>query len=367
MKFIFSGGGTLGPVTPLISLAEELKRRGHHDFLWIGTYDGVERRMVEDFGMRFIAIPSGRWRRFFSLRNITDPFRVVAGCIRAYVILRRERPDAILTAGGFVSVPVAYAAHRLKIPFLVHQQDIEWGLANKLMVPFATWITANFPISLRNAPPKVRKRVVVTGNPVRSLIRDGYDEEPKRELLLHKFHLEEGVPVILVLGGGTGALHLNELMAGAAKTLTNDFQIMHVTGKGKAVPVEGLAHAERYHHYEFFTTEIRDALHLADIVVSRAGLGTITELALLEKPTILVPIHNSHQEENADYLAKEGAVVRLYEESMDAAGLSRAVADFANNHERQKSMAARLRKIANPDAAVEIIDLILKKSSRGKK
>ncbi len=361
MRFVVSGGGTLGPVTPLLAIIEEIKSRGKHEFTWIGTYDGPEKMLVEKSGIRFIAIPAGRWRRYFTPRNLVDPFRVLFGFLRAFFILKKLRPDAVLTAGAFVAVPVAYAAGFLKIPVLVHQQDVAWGLANKLMVRHAKWVTANFPVSLRTAPLRIRKQVILTGNPVRSFIKDGFNDVPPRELLLQKFHLEEGVPVVLVLGGGTGALHLNQLVASAAKTITNDVQIIHVTGKGKAVPIEGLTNNSRYHHYEFFTSEMRDALALADVVISRAGLATISELALLGKPTMLMPIPNSHQEENADYLAKEGAVIRLHEEKLTGEALAKAIMDFVHNAERQQAVGMRLQKLANPDAAAEIADLVLKK------
>ncbi len=361
MKFVVSGGGTLGPVTPLLAIIEEIKSRGTHEFTWIGTYGGPEKILVEQAGIPFIAIPAGRWRRYFTLRNLVDPFRVLFGFVRAYFLLKKLQPDCVLTAGAFVAVPVAYAAGMLKIPVLVHQQDVTWGLANKLMVRYATWVTVNFPISLRTAPLSVRKQVILTGNPVRSFIKNSFKDISPRELLLQKFHLEEGVPIVLVLGGGTGAFHLNTLVADAAKTLTRDVQIIHVTGQGKAVPTEGLANNNRYHHFEFFTTEMRDALALADVVISRAGLATISELALLGKPTMLMPIHNSHQEENADYLSKEGAIIRLHEEKLDGELLAKAIMGFVADTDRQQLVGARLKKLSNPDAAKEITDLVLKR------
>lgn len=361
MKFVLSGGGTLGPVTPLLAIAEELKRHGDHTFIWIGTASGPEKTLVEKTGLPFIAIPAGRLRRYISFRNLAAPFLLAAGCFRAWHILRRIRPDRVLTAGAFVAVPVAWAAWFLKIPVLLHQQDITWGLANKLMLPVAKWVTVNFPISLRTAPRRAHRRMVLTGNPVRAFIRESFDAVVPNEILLHKFHLEPDIPVVLVLGGGTGALSLNELVATAAQTLTNHVQILHVTGKGKAVPTETLAHPERYHHYEFLTSEMRDALHLATVVVSRAGLATISELALLAKPTMLIPIPDSHQEQNADYLVKEGAIVRVGQKGLTAQTLAKVILDFANDHERQSGVSTRLRKMANPDAAKEIAELVLKK------
>lgn len=360
MKFVVSGGGTLGPVTPLLAIVEELKTLGNHEFFWVGTAEGPEKKLVEESGIPFIAIPAGRWRRYVTLRNLIDPFRVVLGFVRAYFVLKKLKPDWVLTAGAFVAVPVAWAAHVLKIRILVHQQDVSWGLANKLMAKYATRVTVNFPISMRNAPAVVRKQITLTGNPVRTLIREGLQHLPDRELLLRKFHLESDVPVVVVLGGGTGALRLNELVAEAAKTLTSQIQIIHVTGRGKAVSTSDLANPTRYHHYEFFISEMRDALALADVVVSRAGLATISELALLGKPTMLVPIHGSHQEENADYLAKEGAVVRLHEEQMNGEALAVAVQDFVQDKDRCHAFGVRLQKLSNPDAAKEIADLLLR-------
>ncbi len=359
MKFVLSGGGTLGPVTPLLAVAEELQTAGH-TCIWIGTTQGPERRLVVKEGIEFHAIPSGRLRRFWTWRHFADPFRIIAGFFAAYRLLRRIKPSAVLTAGGFVAVPVAYAAHIQKIPVLVHQQDVVWGLANKIMLRVAAAITVNFPATLRTVPAHYRKLLTLTGNPVRSFIKNARDEAFDRGTLCRKFNLDPALPTVLVLGGGTGALRLNKLMVQAAPALVRTAQILHVTGTGKAVRAEHLPHPERYHHYEFFTHEMKDALHLADVVVSRAGTGTIAELAMAGKPTILVPIQDSHQGENARYVKDEKAALVLDEAMLDGASFAQAINELVEDEDRRARLGSAIRAIANKDAAKDIAAIALK-------
>lgn len=250
MRVIFSGGGTLGSVTPLLAVSEALSEKDPGaEFLWVGTADGPEQETVERYGLGFRAITSGRLRRFWTLSNLLTPFLVLKGLSDALSLLRRWKPDVVVSAGGFVAVPVVWAAWLLRIPAHIHQMDWRPGLANKLAAPFSRSVSVVFGKSAEDFP---RKKVKVTGNPVRREILQG-DASVARE----RFGLEIGTPVVLVLGGGTGALNLNLLTADAAPEICRRAQILHLTGKGKndALP----AVLGRYRRSDFFGGEITRA------------------------------------------------------------------------------------------------------------
>ncbi len=359
MKIVLSGGGTLGPVTPLLALVHELRARGEHEFLWMGTNKGIEKALVEDSSIPFRSIASGKIRRYFDWGYLWDPLRIMVGLIQSFFILIRFRPDRVLTSGGYVAVPVVCAAYCLRIPILVHQQDMVWGLANRIMRPLATWITVNFDASWKMLPARYRCKSHLVGNPVRPLIQSILSEPRDRALILKKFNLEEGIPIILSLGGGTGALRLNELLTQAAIGLVQNAQIIHLTGKGKQILVPELHFPTRYHHCDFFLNEMADALYIADIVISRAGTGTLTELAVLGKPTIIIPIPKSQQEANAQYFEEKNAAMVLDQEKLSPLQLASAVEELLKNNDLRTTLSQRIQLLANRDAAKEMVDILL--------
>lgn len=361
MRIVLSGGGTLGPVTPLLALVDELRRRGTHEFLWIGTKEGIEYTLVKEYDITFHAISAGKFRRYFDPRHLVDPFKIMYGFFQSLIIIKKFKPDCVLTAGGFVAVPVAFAAWCQNIPILVHQQDVIWGLANRIMRNFATWITINFDISRKMLPLKFKRKSFLVGNPVRAFIATLSETRKDHELLYKKFNLEQNLPIIFVLGGGTGALHLNELIAEAAPALVKFCQIIHLTGKGKTVSLPELSEPTRYHRCDFFVEEIGDALALADIVITRAGTGTFTELAALGKPTILVPLPNSQQEANALYAQEKHAALVVHEEGLSGEKITKEIKQLLENSEQRKRLSSAIAHCANPESAREIVDLIEKK------
>ncbi|MEK9151858.1 MAG: glycosyltransferase, partial [Patescibacteria group bacterium] len=216
MVIVLTGGGTLGPVTPLLAVAEELKKlRPDATFHWIGTFSGPERGLVEAAGMPFSAIRSGKLRRYFSLQNLVDHARLMLGIGDALKVLGRLRPAAVVSAGGFVAVPVAWAAALLGIPVHVHQLDLRPGLANRLTAPFAKSISVGF----EELVGRFGRRAVWTGNPVRSSILKGSADEGRR-----LFGVSKDAPVLLVLGGGTGSAVVNSLVAGSLPRLSKAAQ-----------------------------------------------------------------------------------------------------------------------------------------------
>ena len=293
MKILFSGGGTLGSVTPLMAIKDMLDG-DDFEFSWIGTKDGPEKRLVKQENINFRSISSGKLRRYWSLKNFTDLFRFVFGLFQSFLILRQEKPDVCITTGGYVSVPVHIAAWILGIKSWVHQQDVQPGWANRIMAKFATKVTTATQDSIKYFP---KDKTECIGNPVRKEIYSG-SKDRAREV----FNLREDRPVIFVVGGGTGAREINNLIGENIEGLVDLAQIIHITGPerddSKAKKLE--QEYQDYHTYKFLDEEMKHVYAVADLVICRAGFGTLTELVALKKPAILVP-KEGHQEKNADY------------------------------------------------------------------
>ena len=306
MRIILSGGGTIGSVSPLLAVREELiKQQVSAEFIWIGTENGLEREILAEEDIPFFAIKSGKWRRYFSLNNFFDLFRFVFGFFQAIKIIRTFKPDLILSAGSFVSVPIVIAGALFHTRIIIHQQDLTPGLANRLMAPLAAKITVTFEESLKYFP---AGKTVLTGNPVRSKIIFSDKESAKQH-----FGLEVGLPTVLVMGGSLGAEAINKLLFESITKMIEFCQIIHIVGKGNMVEWTDKEKfgslAGRYHSFEYMFLELGQAYAAADLVVCRAGLATLTELCFLGKPTVLIPIPNNQQEENAGYFDSKNAVV----------------------------------------------------------
>lgn len=348
MRIIFSGGGTLGPVMPLLSVVEELKKRDKkHEFLWIGTYGGVEKSVVENKNIKFKAVVSCKLRRYFSFKNFLIPIQFLIAFYQSIIMTLKFAPDVIISAGGYNSVPLVWSARVLKIPVLIHQQDIIPGLANKLMAPFAQTITVTFEKSLKDFD---TKKTVLTGNPIRSELYKG-----NRQRALNHFDLEEDIPTIVFIGGGTGALLLNKIIIESVAQLTRSYQIIHITGKGKSFEV----HNDRYHGHEFVGKHMDKVYAAADLVVSRAGLSTLSELASLEKLAIIIPMPNSHQEANAQYFYHRDAALVLDQENLGVEDLVLMIKQTLKESTAKKYIA-NIKKIMPLESASKIADEIEK-------
>lgn len=353
MKIILSGGGTLGPVVPLLAVYEIYKKK-HPDteFIWVGTKKGPERELVEKYGVPFFAIGAAKWRRYFSLWNIVDIFRFIGAFFEALFFLKREKPDLLIAAGGFVGVPVHLAGAVLGIKAWVHQQDFRPGLANKIIAPFAKKITVALKSNLINFP---AEKTEWLGNPVRDLTVGDVSASKS------KFGLPPGAPVIFALGGGTGSALVNQLVTEALPQWPADWQVIHLVGKDRdketASRVAGVF--SNYHAYVFFADEMKDAYAAADVVVARAGFATITEAAALGKAVILLPMAGTHQEENAKFLAKENAAVVLDERVVNGATIAQVVKDLMEKKEERATLGRRLREVlppADPEKIIRIIE-----------
>ncbi len=278
-KIVLTGGGTAGHVTPNIALMPKLIQ---HDFSisYIGSYEGMEKAMIEATGTPYFGIATGKFRRYFDLKNFTDPFRVIKGYFEAKSHLKQIRPDVLFSKGGFVSVPVVLAAKRLHIPTIIHESDITPGLANRICIPSASKICCNFPETIAYLP---ENKAVLSGSPIR---RELFDGDRAKGLAFCGFNTEK--PILLIVGGSLGAAAVNQAVRSILPELLKDYQVIHLCGKGKLDP--SLDNIDGYVQYEFISAELPDLMAAADLVISRAGANAICELVALCKPNILIPL-----------------------------------------------------------------------------
>ncbi|PIR47382.1 hypothetical protein COV06_03830 [Candidatus Uhrbacteria bacterium CG10_big_fil_rev_8_21_14_0_10_50_16] len=351
MKILLSGGGTLGPVTPLLGLVEYW--RAHNklvDLVWVGTVHGPEANMVTSQDVRFISIASVKIPRYVSFYWLTIPFRLVYAGVEAWNVLKAEQPDVIVTAGGYVSVPLVILGRFMGIRSWVHQQDVLPGLANKIMARFAAKISTTFDASKDVFP---SKKTEVTGNAVRESMLQG-----SRERALLKFGLSPERKTLLVLGGGGGAMWLNESVSAIAADLTKKWQVLHVTGRDKHHMVNV---SDKYYVTEPLINDgMDDAYAIADVVLCRAGLGTLTELAAVGKPAIVVPIPDSHQEMNAFHLYEHQAGLILDQTETTPQILLSSIRTVMDNEDVQMRFAANLKLTFPKDGTKKIAEGVLK-------
>ncbi len=357
MKILFTGGGTLGPVTPLLAVAEAWRKSDSSiEFVWVGTKHGPEKFFVEKEGISFRSIVVARFPRYVSIEWLLLPFRFVFACIQACVILARERPQLIASAGGYTAVPVVLVGKLFGIPSWIHQSDVLPVMTNRLLVPFASMITVAWKQTL-DAFPKSKTHLV--GNPVRSSMLNGSRERAKK-----LFAIDELKPTVLVFGGGGGARWLNHLMKDIWKDLSNFANVIHVTGKGKGIANESSV-AHHYHVAEYLADEMKDALALADLVVCRAGTGTITELAALHKAAILIPLPHHTQIANAG--AVSNAALVLDQNKITSEDVLNEIRLLLVDDVRRETMGKSIHTLLKTDVASEIIDLLkrlIKNSTR---
>ncbi|MDR0949606.1 MAG: undecaprenyldiphospho-muramoylpentapeptide beta-N-acetylglucosaminyltransferase [Lachnospiraceae bacterium] len=310
-KIILTGGGSAGHVTPNIALLPKLAQEGY-EVVYIGSHQGIEKRLIADYPIRYESISSGKFRRYFDLKNLTDPFRVIKGYGEAKRLLKSYAPDVVFSKGGFVSVPVVLAANALNIPCVIHESDMTPGLANRLCQKAAQKICCNFPETLKMLP---ADKAVLTGSPIREELYRGNRLEGLR---MCGFSANE--PVILVMGGSLGAAGVNRVVREALPRLLQDFQVVHLCGKDKVDNL--LLNTRGYKQFEYIKEGLKDLFAIADIVISRAGANAICELLALKKPNILIPLpgksSRGDQILNAKSFQSQGFSLVVDEEEMTA-------------------------------------------------
>lgn len=308
-RIILTGGGTAGHVTPNIALIPALKNAGY-DIQYIGSYNGMEKGLIEDYKIPYHGISSGKLRRYFDLKNFTDPFRVLKGFGEAKKLMKELKPDVVFSKGGFVSVPVVIAAKRCKVPAIIHESDMTPGLANKLCFSSAVKVCCNFPETVEKLP---AGKAVLTGSPIRAELAMG---DAAKGL---KFcGLDDNKPVILIMGGSLGAANVNTAVRNILPKLLKDYYVVHLCGKGKLD--ETLKDTKGYVQFEYIKDELKDLFAMCSLVISRAGANAICELLYLAKPNLLIPLSanasRGDQVLNARSFEKQGFSKVLEEEEL---------------------------------------------------
>ena len=348
-KIVMTGGGTAGHVTPNLALAPLLKEKGYEIF-YIGSYTGIEKRLVEYAGITYYGISSGKLRRYHDWKNFTDPFRVIKGFAEANQLLKHIKPDVVFSKGGFVSVPVVMAAARQHIPSIIHESDMTPGLANKLAIPFATKVCCNFPETLNYLP---EGKAVHTGSPIRDELFSG---DRNRGFEFTGF--DSSKPVILIMGGSIGSKFINNAVWESLDTLLESFQIVHLVGKGNIN--KDLTGKPGYQQYEFVNEQLNDVFAITDLMISRAGANSISEILALKIPNILIPLSaaasRGDQILNAASYEKQGFSTVLQEETLTSELLINSVKDVYSRGDEIKEKMASSKLL---DANNTILDLIL--------
>jgi len=340
----FTGGGTGGHIYPGLAVASYLKKLLPHKIFWIGCSNGMDRAIVEGAGIEFFGISSGKLRRYFSLRNFFDAFKITAGFFAARKILKKEGASLLFSKGGFVSVPPCAAAGLMKIPVFTHESDFSPGLATRLNARFAERVFVPYKESAAFFSGREAKKIRVSGNPVRQQFAAA-DPAKGRAFL----GLGSGEKILLVLGGSLGSREINDLVRACLKRLTEFFTVVHQTGEDNFE--DTLKENQRYKPYAYFRDEIPDVIAASDLVLCRSGAGTIWECKYLKKPMVLIPFRGSgtrgDQVENARFFEKAGAAVCFIPENSEkiSAGSSCAetlfdlIVSLAKNPEKLLSMA----------------------------
>ena len=349
-RIILTGGGTAGHVTPNIALVPKLKEMGY-DIHYIGSYEGIEKELLAPFNIPYHGISSGKLRRYFSIQNFTDPFRVLRGFIEARKLIKKIKPDIIFSKGGFVTVPVVVASKAYKVPALIHESDMTPGLANKLVFPSAVKICCNFPETLESLP---KNKGVLTGSPVREELFGG-----SKKVALDICNFTDVKPTLLILGGSLGSVVINDAIRKLLPALLEKYQIIHICGKNKLDP--SLNTKDGYVQFEYLQEEFKDVIALADLVISRAGANAICELLALRKPTLLIPLSlkasRGDQLLNANSFEKQGFSLVLKEEDLTDCSLLESIQSL---QEKKDTLIENMNASTQQDAISIILNLIQK-------
>lgn len=347
-RIILTGGGTAGHVTPNIALLPHLKEAGYEIF-YIGSYNGIEKKLVEEQNIPYYGISSGKLRRYLDIKNFTDPFRVLKGCHEARRLMKQLKPDIVFSKGGFVSVPVVFAAKHYRIPIIIHESDMTPGLANKLSIPSATKVCCNFPETIKHLP---EGKAVLSGSPIREELTKG-----SREDGLAFAGLSGQKPVLCIIGGSQGSAAINQAVRSVLPDLLKNYQLIHLCGKGNID--SSLSDTAGYAQFEYVGDELKDVFAASDLVISRAGANAICELLALRKPNILIPLplnaSRGDQLLNAASYEKQGFSRVLKEEDLTGSLLLQTVDEV---YASRGSYVAKMKESSQTDGIQVILSLI---------
>lgn len=360
-KIVIVGGGTGGHIMPALAVADSL-REAEHEVHFLGSLHGLEATLVKAQGYPFHGISAGKLRRYADWRNLLDILKIKIGFFQSWRILSLLHPDVIFTKGGYVALPVVYAASLLHIPVVAHESDAKMGLANRLTARAASIICTGFPAE--NYPLKLQSKIRFTGNPVRAIFRSTL---LSLSLLRKKYKFASGKPIVLFLGGSQGAHVLNRLVIKGLANSLRQWQIIHITGSTDfawaCAAAEDLSQVleKDYHHYSFVDTELPDFMALADFVVTRSSANIVAELAALRKPVALIPLPsaaNDHQRANAAILRRHKAALVWEESELNPAVLISRVNKILAAPLKRHSLACALSEFDRQNAVAEIVTAI---------
>jgi UDP-N-acetylglucosamine--N-acetylmuramyl-(pentapeptide) pyrophosphoryl-undecaprenol N-acetylglucosamine transferase len=374
-KILITGGGTGGHVQPAMAVIAELRKRDPDiDLLYVGSANSVESKLAAEAGVPFKSVSVGKLRRsskglrgLLTTQNFVDALRVPVGISQAYRAVRRYQPDVVFGTGGYVSVPTIVAAGLQRIPVLTHEQTVTIGLANRIAGRYATRIAVSFEDSIQELPKKLRTRAFVTGNPIRTDVFDGFWSRASERF---GFELASGgLPCVYVTGGAQGSRKINHAVRDALPELLLRCRILHQCGSADLEEMNDVAGAlpdtirGRYIVRQFVERdEIGDAYALADVVIGRAGAGTVCELAALGKPSVLIPLEPSSKDEqlrNAQRLADAGGAVIVRQASLTPETLIDAVMPMLRNPEGRVKRGLEASALATPNATNDVVDALL--------
>ena len=374
IRILVTGGGSAGHISPALAVIQTIKEMASEknlaaDFLYLGGRRGLEEEQVTRAGIRFAGVETGKLRRYFSWQNFSDAGRVPLGVLQATGIVRRFRPDVVFSTGGYVSVPPVMAARLLNIPILIHEQTVQVGLANRIAARCASNIALSWDSAMADLAPNLQKKAFVTGNPVRPQIFGGNKNEANRI-----FDFGEDLPSLYITGGSQGSRLLNRAVEEALPELLKSCRIIHQCGQqpeGQEQDYERLENAvknlpenlaRRYRFTRYVREEINHVFAWADLVLGRAGAGTVSELCVLGKPAVyvpLVPTGGDEQTRNAQMSEKAGAAKIVVQSECNAAKLLSELPPLLNNSAQLQKMSVAALTLAKPDAAQILANAVL--------
>ena len=350
---VLTGGGTAGHVTPNLALLPYLKEAGYKVY-YFGSKNGIEKKLIADYEIPYFGISTGKLRRYFDVKNFTDPFRVIHGYREARKILKNIKPDVVFSKGGFVSVPVVRAARSLHIPCIIHESDMTPGLANKLCFSSASKICCNFPETLSKLP---KGKAVLSGTPIRDEIFTG-----DREKGLALCGFTPDLPVIMIMGGSQGALAVNEAVRAHLDELLQDFQIIHLCGAGKLD--ESLQDRKGYKQFEYVKEDLRHLFAATDLIISRSGANAICEILALKIPNILVPLavgSRGDQVLNAESFVAQGFSVLVPTDELNA-----RIVDTVHQVYKDRAKYKEAMEKSSQGSAIPVIMDLIKNARKGR-
>lgn len=362
MRILFTGGGTAGHILPALEVVKELQKE-NHEFLWIGSVNGMEKELVTRMGIPFQTVASGKLRRYFSFKNIGDMLRVPIGIFQAESRIRKFKPHVVFSKGGYVSFPVVVGAWMQNVPIVIHESDIVPGLANSQLSWFATRVALTFPDREKRF---AADKTLLTGMPIRSEVVRG-DRERGRTFA----KIADEKPMLLIMGGSQGAKVLNDAVSLILPELLQKFAVVHLCGKHQYEELTE-QHAEQitqgsYRLFAYVYDEMPDLLAASDVVVSRAGATSIFEIAALGKRNLLIPLSesaNNHQQENAEYFQELGISRILLEKNLEPHILYENIMKLLFEV-RESDIAESAKKIIQPDAAQKMVGMIKELANAG--